>query len=31
MSVVAGFEMGTGVLVNSVDPADAAEQISRPR
>jgi UDPglucose--hexose-1-phosphate uridylyltransferase len=30
-SVVAGFEMGTGVLVNSVNPEDAAEQIRRAR
>jgi UDPglucose--hexose-1-phosphate uridylyltransferase len=30
-SVVAGFEMGTGVLVNSVDPADASDQIRRAR
>lgn len=27
LSVVAGFEMGTGVLVNTVEPIDAAEQI----
>ncbi len=27
VSVVAGFEMGTGVLVNTVEPIDAAEQL----
>jgi UDPglucose--hexose-1-phosphate uridylyltransferase len=26
-AVVAGFELGTGVLVNTVDPADAARQL----
>jgi UDPglucose--hexose-1-phosphate uridylyltransferase len=26
-AVVAGFEMGTGVLVNSVDPKDAAARL----
>jgi UDPglucose--hexose-1-phosphate uridylyltransferase len=27
VSVVAGFELGTGVLVNTVDPVDAAERL----
>ena len=27
ISTVAGFEMGTGLLVNTVDPADAAERL----
>ncbi len=30
-TVVAGLEMGTGVLVNSVDPADAARQLVSAR
>ena len=30
-AVVAGFEIGTGVFVNSVDPADAAAQLASAR